>query len=249
MDKIQFYSFALSPYALKVNCYLLFLGVDFETIFIDPLKIRTILPVGTRVPVLTINGESRNESSELGYWLNELYPEKRLVPAELKAKLAEADRWVNDRLINHEFRDALGYDDSLVIRAKKRLRLSEILDQTAEPNGVSGLFRFLHMLFVGATFVRHRIAMTDKTRPLSELKVDLAEEFEELLEGGPFLCGSSSPTMADLSAYPQIVKSRVVNGTDYFLPSGTVENWVAAMEQAVPNLQYCFPEKIKAQKA
>jgi len=35
MSQIQIYSFALSPYALKVRCYLLFLGVDFETFLLS----------------------------------------------------------------------------------------------------------------------------------------------------------------------------------------------------------------------
>lgn len=87
MRNIQLYSFALSPYALKVKCYLLFLDVTFETIQIEPMKIRTVLPVGKTVPVLTVDDESRNESSDLGNWLNELYPEKKLVPVSLIEKL------------------------------------------------------------------------------------------------------------------------------------------------------------------
>ena len=67
MNNVQFYSFALSSYALKVHCYLLALDIDFETIFVDAMKMRKILPVGRTVPVLTVNNESRNESSEIGY--------------------------------------------------------------------------------------------------------------------------------------------------------------------------------------
>lgn len=246
MSKIQLYSFALSPYALKVKSYLLFLDVDFETIHIDPMEIRKILPVGKTVPVLTVNNESRNDSSDLGYWLNELYPEKQLVPEGFLEKTKISDEWVNNVLINHAFRQALGSDDSILVRAKKRLVLSKALDRTV-PAGVSSIFRLLHMLLVGLTFVRLQIATTDKSRPLSELKIELAKEFEGLLEGGPFLSGSRTPTMSDLSAYPQIVQPKIVNGEAYFLPGKAVESWVAAMEEAVPNLQYCFPEAIRAE--
>ena len=125
MSMIKLYSFALSPYALKVQSYLLFLDVDFETIYIDPMKIRKILPVGKTVPVLTVNTESRNESSDLGYWLNELYPEKKLVPKFLIEKTKITEKWVNDRLVNHAFREAIGFDDRFIIKAKKRLHLSK----------------------------------------------------------------------------------------------------------------------------
>jgi glutathione S-transferase len=227
MNKIQFYSFALSPYALKVHCYLLYLDIDFETVFVDPLKMRKILPVGATVPVLSINGESRNESSDLGFWLGEMYPEKGLVPKKLEQKIVKADQWVGNRLINYSFRESIGFDDPLVTRARKRLHLSKALGQTS-PNGVSSIFRLLHMVFLGQTFIKRHIAMTDKTRPLSELKVELAEEFEVFLEGGPFLCGSQQPTMADLSAYPHVVRTKIVDGGDYFLPGEVVHKWVLA---------------------
>ena len=42
MSKIKFYSFALSPFALKVQSYLLYLDIDFDTVFVNPLKIKLI---------------------------------------------------------------------------------------------------------------------------------------------------------------------------------------------------------------
>ena len=244
MNNITFYSFALSPFALKVHSYLLALGVEFDTVFVDAMKMRTILPIGKTIPVLTINNESRRDSSELGYWLSSLYPEKNLAPKVLLGKINTADDWVNNRLINLSFREALGFDDSLMARYKKRLYLSNILGQTS-PEGVSAVFRFFHMLFVGQTFVKRHIAMTDKTRSLADLKVELALEFEGLLEGGPFLCGSDTPTLADLSAYPQIVKPKFLLGGDYFLPGDVVCSWVARIEEVHPNLLECFPKKIR----
>lgn len=244
MNKVQFYSFALSPYALKVHCYLLALDIDFETIFVDAMKMRKILPVGSTVPVLTVNNESRNESSDIGYWLNELYPQQQLVPLELIAKTQIADKWVNDKLINLAFRDTVGFDDPIIKKYKKRLHLSKVLGQTS-PNGVSVIFRFFHMLFLEQTFVKNNIAMTDTGRILNDLRIELATEFNELLEGGPFLCGSQKPTLADLSAYPQIVKPKAINGLEHFLPGEIVSAWVSNIEKAYPKLLHCFPEKIK----
>lgn len=246
MNQIKFFSFALSPYALKVNCYLIFLGVEYETLFVNPLTMRKEIPVGSTIPVLTINDESRNESTEIGLWLNEIFPDKELVPAVLKDKVIEIDDWVSHRLIPHAFREFIGHDDTLPKRASKRWKLSQVLDQTS-PNGISGLFRFLHLLFVGQTFVKGLVSTTDKSRHLSDLKQELAQEFEKFLEGGPFLAGSDKPTLADLSVYPQVVTPKYIHGDQYFMPGDGVRNWVFAMEQAIPKLRSCFPEEIQHQ--
>ena len=240
MSDIKLYTFALSPYGLKVQCYLSFLQLDFQIVYVDPIKMRQELPVGRKVPVLSIDGEARNESTQLGLWLDEKYPLQRLVPQDLKVDVMAADDWVTHRLIPHLFRDAIGYDDPPVERARKRLKMSKVLDQTS-PRGLSLLFRLLHLLFIGRTFVGDQVSSTDTASTLPELKQQLAGEFEKLLGAGPFLAASEQPTLADLSAYPQIVIPRLLQGEDYFLPGGTVQNWVDAVEQAVPGIHRCLP--------
>ena len=101
------------------------------------------------------------------------------------------------------------------------------------------------MLFLEQTFVKNNIAMTDTGRLLSDLRIELATEFNELLEDGPFLCGSQKPTLADLSAYPQIVKPKAIDGLEDFLPGEIVSTWVSNIEKTYPKLLGCFPEKIK----
>lgn len=259
MKDIKLYSFALSPFALKVRSYLLFLGVNFETIFVHPMDMRDpkdpgklkdlsnmkeVIPCGQSVPALTINENCINESSDAGKWLSSLYPDSSLIPKSIEPLVLDTDNWVTHKLINLWFRDSAGFDDSLPTRIRKRWALSRALNKTT-PNGVSIFFRVMHLFFMGRSFVSAHIAATDTSRTMSELRQELAQEFEERLCGGPFFCGSSSPTMADLSAYPQIVKPRVIDGMDYLLPGAVVANWVARMEKTVPNLHDCFPRQIQ----
>ena len=96
MSEIKFYSFALSPFALKVQSYLLYLDIDFDTVFVNPLKIKQIVPCGTTVPAMTIKEECKTDSTKIGLWLDELYPEKQLVPKMSKEKILDAGfAWLN----------------------------------------------------------------------------------------------------------------------------------------------------------
>ena len=243
MSEIKFYSFALSPFALKVQSYLLYLDIDFDTVFVNPLKIKQIVPCGTTVPAMTIKEECKTDSTKIGLWLDELYPEKQLVPKMSKEKILDADKWVTNRLVNLNFRDFSGFDESIVNRARKRWSASKSVMLTT-PDATFA-FRILQLLFMGKSFIRSHIDATDKSRSLGDLRYELSIEFEKLLEGGPFLCGSNQPTLADLSAYPNIVKTKVIDGGDFFLPGEAVSDWVARMEKAIPNLHKCFPEILR----
>lgn len=259
MSSITLYAFALSPFALKVRCYLLFLGVDFDTVYVNPLAMRdpddlrkvkdpermkAVIPCGKTIPALQIGKDCINESSDAGQWLADLYTDTALIPDDIASEVRNADHWVSTKLINLAFRDAIGFDNGLVRGAIKRWRLSRVLRQTS-PDNISFAFRVMHLLSIGRSFIKSHIDATDTSRSLLDLKLEMAREFEERLAGGPFLCGASQPTMADLSAYPQIVKPKLIDGEDYLLPGLAVSQWVQQMEQAVPELDNCFPETIR----
>ena len=75
MSDVRLYTYAMSPYAAKVHCFLLYKGLDFECFYINPLRVAKDLPVGRQIPVLTIDGESRADSTPIGLWLDERFPE------------------------------------------------------------------------------------------------------------------------------------------------------------------------------
>ena len=44
--RLRLYTYAMSPYAAKVHCFLLYKGLAFEPYYINPLRVRRELPVG-----------------------------------------------------------------------------------------------------------------------------------------------------------------------------------------------------------
>lgn len=246
---IKLYSYAVSPYAQKVRCYLLYKDLPFETHYINPVAVKQELPIGHLVPVLSCGDEFRNESSEIGLWLDELFPDMPLVPDELRDSILEADAWVSDRLIPLVFRVLIGYGDPMTTIIRKRWAASEALDRSV-PVGVSFSLRLMHLLRLGrAPMIKRLLKQTDLDRSNLEHRRDYSQKFEELLRGGPFLCGSEKPTLADLSAFPQIAFPLFCEGDDYLLLGPAITHWVAAMYDAVPNLRGFIPEQLTDQFA
>jgi glutathione S-transferase len=50
--RVRLYTDAMSPYAAKVHCFLLYKGLDFECFYINPLRVKRDLPVGRQIPVV-----------------------------------------------------------------------------------------------------------------------------------------------------------------------------------------------------
>ncbi len=48
MDPVRLYTCAMSPYAAKVHCFLLYQQLDFECCYIKPLRVKQDLPLGMR---------------------------------------------------------------------------------------------------------------------------------------------------------------------------------------------------------
>lgn len=241
---ITLYSYAVSPYAQKVRCYLLYKDLPFETHYVDPVAVKQELPTGHLVPVLTCDGESRNESSEIGLWLDELFPDLPLVPEELRERVLEVDAWVSNQLIPLVFRVLIGYGDPLTKVIRKRWAASAVLKHTV-PAGFSFRLRLYHLLRLGrAPMISRLLDLTDRHRSNLELRQEFSNVFETLIGDGPFFCGSQQPTLADLSAFPQIAFPLFCEGDDYLLLGPAVTNWVNAMYDAVPKLHHFIPRKI-----
>lgn len=90
---IRLYSYALSPFAAKVHCYLCYKGLEFETFYVHPFKVRDELPLGCQVPVLEIDGEYKNDSTPIGLWLERKFPEsQKLLPVSRQPNWAQLSR-------------------------------------------------------------------------------------------------------------------------------------------------------------
>ena len=109
-DPIRLYTYAMSPYAAKVHCFLLYKGLDFECFYINPLRVSKDLPVGRQIPVVTVEGESRADSTPIGPWLDELFPDRpRLLPreGEERERLLVIDDWGLAQIGAEDRRDLL----------------------------------------------------------------------------------------------------------------------------------------------
>lgn len=202
-DTIRLYTYAMSPYAAKVHCFLLYKGLDFECFYINPLRVRQDLPVGRQIPVLTIGHESRADSTPIGLWLDERFPsEPRLLPrdGEERERLLGLDDWVTNHLIPGSFRS---YPGTGIDRFLNGWKLSYVMAKTAR-GGLPWALRIgWPLLITRVAFVRRLIAQADDGRPVREAKWKLYEEFLARLGNGPFLAGRDTPSLPDLAAYPQ----------------------------------------------
>ncbi|WP_354700974.1 Protein LigF [Paraconexibacter sp. AEG42_29] len=102
-DVPRLWSFRASPFAGKVRVALAEKGVDYELLEIHPVKrpprLRELNPVG-RVPVLEAPGVVLRESAVICEYLEEVYPEPPLWPADpgLRGWARGWARYVDDGL-------------------------------------------------------------------------------------------------------------------------------------------------------
>lgn len=233
-SKITLYTYAMSPYAEKVHCFLLYKKIPFQCDYINPLTLKRRLPVGHQIPVLSIDGESRADSTPIGLWLDEVYPNTpRLLPDDPaeREQLLALDNWVSRRLIPGHFRAFTGVGWN-----KKRIEnawiLSHVMNLTAH-GGLPWILRKLWPLVIASQgFIKHMLAMTDQHLPLPEARRVLFQEFIQHLNGGPFLGGRDTASMADFSAFPVFAVPYMVNfhGSDDIAQYPEILTWLARVE-------------------
>lgn len=157
-ESIRLYSYVTSPYAMKVHSYLLYKRLPFTVHYVNPFRVGRELPMGRQIPVLEIDDETRNDSTPIGLWLDERFPDAPALlptdPAE-REEVIQQDRWVSEELIPTVFNDVyprLNRDGWRSLRAC--LRLGYCVDQTT-PDGLPAGTRFLWPLFIRqAGFIR-----------------------------------------------------------------------------------------------
>jgi glutathione S-transferase len=201
--RIRLYTYAMSPYAAKVHCFLLYKRLEFECFYVDPLRAARELPVGRQVPVLTVDGESRADSTPIGLWLDALFPDRpALVPTDPaeRARVLALDEWATNVLIPGTFRS---YPGAGIDRFVNGWHLSRVMAKTAHRGLPLALRIAWPLVITRVPFMRRLLAMADDGRPPRESKLRLYDAFLERLGDGPFLGGRSAPSLPDFSAYPQ----------------------------------------------
>ncbi|MBI4290036.1 MAG: glutathione S-transferase family protein [Betaproteobacteria bacterium] len=232
---VTLYTYVMSPYAAKVHCFLLYKHMSFECFYINPLRLKQDLPVGRQIPVVTIGGESRADSTPIGLWLDERFPDlPRLLPesGDERALLLKIDDWITNRLIPGSFRFFPGEG---LDRWLNGWKLSFLMDKTAQ-GGLPGLLRAAWPFFIKrVAFIRRLLVMAEDGLSMRESKRRLYRQFISHLNGGPFLAGRSAPSLPDLAAYPQFALFYLTGfrGSEDILESPEIMSWLKRMEPYV----------------
>ena len=160
MPSVTLYTFATSPYGLKVQAYLAYKRIPYDIVYASPFNLKRELPVVRTVPVVTIDGESRNESQQVARGLDERYPERPLFPDGDDGECVRAlDDWVQHCLITANFEFAFPrLSPMLAVQVMNAWRLGSIVDQTTPDGAVGWLPALWPVVLRAAPFVRREAA-------------------------------------------------------------------------------------------
>ena len=245
--RVRLYTYAMSPYAAKVHCFLLYKGLDFECFYINPLRVKQDLPVGRQIPVVTVGTESRADSTPIGLWLDELFPDRPpLLPSDGKERerLIAIDTWVSNHLIPGSFRS---YPGDGIDRILNGWKLSHVMAKTAQGGLPLWMRAAWPVIIRRVGFVRRLVAMADNGLPVREAKWKLYDEFLAHLGEGPFLGGRDTPSLPDLSAYPQFTLYYVTGfrGGEDILDRPQLMKWMGRMRHYVEGEPPLMPAVVR----
>jgi glutathione S-transferase len=249
--RVTLYTYAMSPYAAKVHCFLLDKRVSFECFYINPLRVGEDLPLGRQIPVVTVGGESRADSTPIGLWLDERFPDlPRLLPesGDERDQLLKIDDWISHCLIPSSFRFFPGEG---LDRWLNGWRLSSVMARTAR-GGLPLMLRAAWPLFIQRVpFVRRLLEIADDGLALKESKRRIYRRFASLLNGGPFLLGRTTPSLPDLAAYPQFALFYMTGfrGSEDILEYAEILAWLGRMRPFVSGTPPLVPAVVRTREA
>lgn len=204
MTTVKLYGYATSPFVRKVGCFLYYKGVEFEHVPVNPINPAETIghTGGKQVPVLEIDGEYRRESSELAYWLDEVFPEKPICPAEHRDKIKEIDAWVSHTFLLSIFRGAIDGELDLQMRFRAWRLAALVSAHTPLPEHVRNKWPdFLKM----TPFIQEMGQHMDLTESAKDMSMRIGMELMGHIGEGPYMGGFDHPTMLDLAVFPQLV--------------------------------------------
>ena len=245
--KVVLYTFAASPYGLKVQAFLAYKRIPYETIYVSPFNMSETLPVGNTVPVLTIDGESKNDSQAIAHWLDERFPKRPLYPEDAPSCVNELDDWVHHCMIPANFRFARpSLSFALPVQLLNAWRLGSVMYRTV-PNKAIGAWRFVWPLFLNRTPFVRREAENAPGRSLLDTARHVGSRINKELKEGPFMCGRSELSVADLSAYALITfgYEAGLTGGDGLLRKRRIQEWALRVKAKLDPSLPLVPDNIR----
>ena len=235
MNDVKLYGYATSPFVRKTGCFLYYKEIVFTHVPVNPIDPAATLTHtgGNTVPVLEIDGECRRESSHHAHWLDELFPEKPIYPAEHREAIDHIDDWISKTFLINIFRPAL--EPKMTLEARFRFwRLAALVSaHTPMPEHV----RHLWPDFVGqAPFIQAMGEQMDLNESVQNTQIRVGLELAEHIGQGPYLGGLDHPTMLDLAVFPQLVFGYMF-GLEATLSAAAhpiIKDWLIRMADHLP---------------
>lgn len=246
MHAVTLFGYPTSPFVMKVGCYLKYKAIPYDFVPVNPVSPVAIKFTGQRqVPVLKIDDEWRKDSSSLGIWLDEVFPDKPLLGHTPKERdtILHIDNWVSDHLIPARFRAAVEWEKPLQSIKNGWILAKAVNDATRIPPIIRVLWPFL---VKRAGFIRDMVARMNLEEPMDQMRERLCHELEQFLLDGPFLGGQSSVSLADLSAYPTVVSAHLMgmHQDSPFYRSAAIVDWCRRVQQALPDNPLLVPDEL-----
>ena len=253
ISSIILFSYVTSPYAMKVHCYLLYKKRPFNTHYVNPIKPQEELPVGHQVPVLQIGQDARANSSAIGHWLDEVFPDTpSILPSDKKIQnsVLEMDRWVSETLIPITFYGV--YPTIKNMNIYNTLRLGYCVKRTTSSGLLPGV-HFLWPLFINrAGFIRRMVALLKQEGSVKDLRHKSFSYLEDILQNQRYLATDDKPSIADLSAWPQLIipYELGLKDMDDFMKYPHIMRWIKEIGSHLyaPDLPPLVPEEIRKRK-
>ncbi len=245
MSHIQLFTYPTSPYAQKVGCYLKFKQLDFKLVGVNPMTNDQIRFTRQRqVPVLQIADQWRKESSSIGLWLEEKYPERPMLPVDKseRDRVLAVDKWVSESLIPSVFRNAYEWENAFY-SITNGWKLSRAVNHCTP---LPRLARVLWPFGVKrAPFIVNMVEQLDLTESMQDMVSRLQKELVQHLGSGDYLAGRSEPSMADLSAFPIVVNGYMMGmkSKRFMVDHPDIMAWVKRVSTYLPVNPLLVPDK------
>jgi len=244
MKDVILYGYPTSPFVIKVASFLNYKKIPFKHVAVNPISPVQIKFTGQRqVPVLQIDQEWRKDSTQLGIWLDELFPEKSLLGnnEDERSAILSIDQWVSDHLIVGKFRAAVEWENTWDALRNGWLLSRAVSHGTKIPLFIRILWPFL---VKKAKFIVDMVAHLDKKESLAAMRLRLCDEFIQHLQSGPFLGGQQQISLADLSAYMTIISSHLMgmHADSPLLKDAQVVDWCRRVQAQLPDNPLLIPD-------
>ncbi|MBI5505732.1 MAG: glutathione S-transferase family protein [Deltaproteobacteria bacterium] len=196
---VTLYQFEISPFCDKIRRVMHVKRVEYTTREISMqdavTKVRKVNPVG-KLPAIEHEGRHFGDSTEIAYYLEERFPEPRLIPSDPRQRgLCHAlEDWADESLYFYEMylRFTLGHNAARwvpVLCAND----SELVKRAA---------RFVIPRHMKAILVKQGLGRKSRKQVVADMRRHF-EALEGMLSGGAWLLGDDL-TLADIAVFVQL---------------------------------------------